>query len=118
MTEKKPQTPRELLDGILAFIATTREHVEEGGEVDLDGLDEKVRELCEAVLDMPKPEADTYAEELQTMAEDLTLLKASMEKAQKEVRQQVEALNLRHKAAKAYKTSEATKPAGNPKDKK
>lgn len=117
MTVKNTQTPRELLEGIMAFIATTREHVEQGGEVDLDGLDEKVRELCEAVLDMPKPEADSYADELHRMGEELTLLKADMEKAQKEVREQVDALNLRHKAAKAYKITEATKPANTKKDK-
>ena len=107
MSEAEATTPQELLQQIHAFIAVTREHVGTDAEVDLSGLDDKVQQLCEAVLDMPKPEADQYTDALQTLAEELTVLKSGMEQAQTGVREQIDALNLRHKAVKAYKTTEA-----------
>ena len=107
MSESEAKNPQELLEQIHSFIAVTREHMATGGDVELEGLDDKVRELCEAILDMPKPEADHYTNALQELATDLTELRSSMEKAQTEVREQIEGLNLRHKAAKAYKTAEA-----------
>lgn len=107
-----PTGAQELLQQIRSFIAVTKQHVGTGGDADLAGLDDKVKELCEAVLDMPKPEADSYRPELEALTEELTELKAGMVNAQSEVREQIDALNLRHKAAKAYKTTEAVKPGG------
>lgn len=107
MTDNTKPTPKELLQQIRSFIAVSKEHVAAGGEVELSGLDEKVKDLCESVLDMPKSEADTYTNALQGLAEELTTLKSEMETVQREVRQQLDALNLRHKAAKAYTTTEA-----------
>lgn len=116
MTNEQAGTPQQLLEQIRSFIEVTKVHVSQGGDVDLSGLDEKVRELCEAVLDMPKPEADDYAVALQELADDLTALKTGMEVVQKDVRQQLDVLNLRQKAAKAYKTSDAAKPPAQDKD--
>lgn len=99
-------TPKELLEQIRSFIAVSKEHVAAGGEVELSGLDDKVKELCEAVLDMSKSEADTYTDALQELSGELNTLKADMERVQKEVREQLDGLNLRQKAAKAYKTTE------------
>lgn len=103
-------TPQELLAQIEAFIEITRTHIRDGGEVDLAGLDSKVQELCEQVLDMPKAQADEYQKPLADLAAELTELKASMAAAQNDVQDQLNALNMRHKAAKAYKTSEAVQP--------
>lgn len=101
------QTPKELLTQIRSFIATAKAHLAGGGDVDMTGLDGKVRELCDRVLDMPKPEADAYAVEMEALVEELDALKIDMVTAQAGLRQQIEGLNLRHKAAKAYTTSEA-----------
>lgn len=109
MTENATR-PQELLETIRQFVETAKAHVAEGGEAELTGLDAKVQELCEAVLDMPKSEADNYSKPLQQLAEDLTVLKVEMETTQAEIRQQLDALNLRHKAAKAYKTTEGSAP--------
>lgn len=114
MTDNAKPTPKELLQQIRSFIAVSKEHVAAGGEVELSGLDEKVKDLCESVLDMPKSEADTYTAALQELAEDLTTLKAEMETVQRDVRQQLDALNLRQKAAKAYTTTEAVDKGGKP----
>jgi DNA anti-recombination protein RmuC len=103
-------TAQELLEQIKSFLTMTRSHLGEGGDVDLEGLDSKVQELCEHVLDMPLPEAEVYRKELAALAQELNTLKADMEQAQYEVREQIGALNARHKAARAYKTGEAMKP--------
>lgn len=113
MTE---QTAKELLTQIRSFIGTAKAHLAEGGEVDMTGLDGKVRELCDRVLDMPKPEADAYATEMEALVEELDALKIGMVSAQAEVRRQIEGLNLRQKAVKAYATSEAM-PTGKKTDK-
>lgn len=110
MTGENPRNPEELLEQIRSFVAVAQEHVREGGDANLEGLDEKVKDLCEAVLDMPKPEADKYTDALQVLAEDLTQLKAGMEQSQMEVRQQLDSLNMRHKAVKAYTTTDAVDP--------
>lgn len=114
MTDNANPTPKELLQQIRSFIAVSKEHVAAGGEVELSGLDDKVKELCEAVLDMPKAEADKYTAALQELADDLTRLKTDMETVQKDVRQQLDALNLRQKAAKAYTTTEAVDKGNKP----
>ncbi|MCH2546991.1 MAG: hypothetical protein MK052_05225 [Alphaproteobacteria bacterium] len=103
----------ELLKQIRSFIDTTHTHLEQGGEVDLAGLDEKVQELCEAVLDMPKAQADAYNQPLADLATDLTTLRDNMQVVKTDVREQLDALNTRQKAAKAYKTNESFKPKNN-----
>lgn len=110
------QTAKELLVQIRGFIATAKAHLADGGEVDMTGLDGKVRELCDRVLDMPKPEADAYTVEMEALVDELDTLKTDMVTAQAEVQRQIEGLNLRQKAAKAYTTSEAM-PAGKKTDK-
>lgn len=103
-------TAQDLLAQIHAFVETTRNHIATGGEVDLEGLDAKVQELCEMVLDMPKAQADEYRQPLTDLATELTELKQGMEAVQNDVREQLNELNVRHKAAKAYKTNETYKP--------
>lgn len=110
------QNAKELLTQIRSFIGTAKTHLAEGGDVDMTGLDGKVRELCDRVLDMPKPEADAYAVEMDALVEELDTLKLDMVSAQAGLRQQIEGLNLRHKAVKAYTTNEAT-PVGKKTDK-
>lgn len=104
-----------LLQQIQSFITTASAHTGTGEELDLAGLDGTVQELCEHVLDLPKPEADAYREALAGLAGELNTLKARMEQAQAELREQLAALNARQKAAKAYTTGKAAAPK-NPKD--
>ena len=113
MTMSKKNNPQELLQQIRSFISVTKMHVNDGSEIDLSGLDAKIQELCEAVLDMSKAEADSFQQSLSELAEELDDLKAKMETAQAEVRDKLNALNMRHKAAKAYTTHEAVKPPKN-----
>lgn len=109
MMSDKP-APQELLQHIRSFVSVTKGHIGSGGEIDLSGLDVKVQELCEAVLDMPKHEADAYQQSLSELVAELDELKATMVAAQTEVRDQLNALNMRQKAVKAYKTNEAVSP--------
>lgn len=102
--------PQEMLQHIRSFIGVTKTHIGSGGEIDLSGLEVKVQELCEAVLDMPKHEADAYRQSLAELVAELDGLKAQMMAAQAELRNQLNTLNMQQKAVKAYKTNEAIVP--------
>lgn len=115
MTAK--ETPEQLLERLTVFIETTRDHVAEGGEADLEGLDGKIQELCDAVLDMPKAEALIFQEKLVFLVAQLTALKDNLEAVQDDIRQQLSSLDLRHKAVKAYKNTEAAESNQPPKNK-
>lgn len=108
MTSQKdtPQnnTPEQLLEQISAFVEATVAHVADGGDADLAGLDAKVQELCDAVLDLPRPEALVYEEKLAALVDSLSGLKDGLESLQGEVRGELASLDIRHKAARAYQT--------------
>lgn len=111
------ESPEQLLERLTTFIDASREHVATGGDADLEGLDAKVQELCDAVLDMPKAEAAAFQEKLAVLAGQLNALRDGLEAMQEDVRRQIAGLDLRHKAVKAYKNTEAVE-NGQPSDSK
>lgn len=102
--------PEQLQNEINRFLADAREKTGQGDMVDLQGLEEKIRRLCEVILTLQPGEARPYRETLSEIAGELEALRGELEAQQGEVRSQLEGLNLRHKAAKAYKSSEGMQP--------
>lgn len=101
MTSQK-DTPEQLWEHIARFVVDTQEHVAQGGDADLSGLDAKVQELCDAVLDLPSAEAAVYQERLAALGSALENLKSGLELVQGEIEDELSTLDRRQKAAKAY----------------
>lgn len=99
------ETPEQLWEQIALFVVKTQEHVAQGGDADLSGLDAKVQELCDAVLDLPSEEAAVYEERLGALGEALENLKTGLEQVQGEVEEEISSLDRRQKAVKAYTTA-------------
>lgn len=99
-------TPEQLWEKITSFVRISQEHVTAGGEANLSGLDEKVQQLCDAILNMSGPDAIAYEKKLIILNDSLTVLRDAMEKNQAKVRDELSSLDLRHKAARAYQISD------------
>ena len=106
--------PKFLVEQIAQFIGKAKAHVAEGADVDLAGLDEHVQLLCERILELPASEATEYRKYLQDISDELGELKTGLLSAQDSIRGQIQELNARHKAAKAYKTGKATSAPSKP----
>ncbi|MBM3617469.1 MAG: hypothetical protein FJX23_02875 [Alphaproteobacteria bacterium] len=102
---KHKETPEELWEHIARFVLATQEHVSNGGDADLSGLDAKVQELCDAILDLPREEAAVYEERLGALGEALETLKLGLENVQGDIEAELSSLDRRQKAAKAYTTA-------------
>lgn len=104
------ETPEQLWEQIARFVLVTQEHVAQGGDADLAGLDAKVQELCDAILDLPREEAAVYEQRLGALGEALETLKLGLENVQGEIEDELSSLDRRQKAAKAYTTAAVTQP--------
>lgn len=95
------------LTHIEGVVAKATAHVENGDLVDLAGLDVGVKDVCDRILTLSMAEAAPFREGLARLAENLDHLKELLQKAQAGVKEQLEGLNVRQKAVKAYQTTSA-----------
>lgn len=84
------------------FIIAARETLEQGGDVDLGGLDTSVAELCTIVAGMEAGIVPPYAKRLQDMMSDLNKVAELLKQRHAEIVRQIEGLNHQKNAAKAY----------------
>ncbi|MBI1275814.1 hypothetical protein GC177_07570 [bacterium] len=84
------------------FIISARETLEQGGDVDLGGLDTSVAELCTLVASMEAGVVPPYAKRLQEMMGDLNKVAELLKQRHAEIVRQIEGLNHQKNAAKAY----------------
>jgi hypothetical protein len=89
-------------DATHQFIIQARKTLEEGGDVDLAGLDTNVAELCTIVAGMDSAVVAPYAKRLQDMMGDLSVVAELLKKRHAEIVQQIEGLNHQKRAASAY----------------
>ena len=95
----------ELYEEIEHSITRARSEAESGEMVYLTGVEESIRTLCELVAGLPKAEAEPYGQKLDGLAVQLTEIRDLLEARQGNIRHEIDELNLRHKAARAYRTS-------------
>lgn len=103
MTNDNTTEPQALLDSITGFVANAKEAAERGEEVDLTGLDDRIQELCNGLLDIPREEAQGFMGKLQALNSDLTELRQHLEVMRENVQEKLNTLNAQQKAARAYK---------------
>lgn len=107
---------RELFDGVRDYIKDAHEIMERGEFIELDGLDGRVAELCEAIVSMPQDQAADYATELEALMGELNVLKDMFEQGKASLAEELSGVNQHKQAASAYNTSTImaakTKPKG------
>lgn len=97
---------RQLVAEISTYIAQAKAALEKGVLIDLAGLDSQIRLLCEEIIRMPVGESRPFREVLAELSDELGLLRDALGAARSDVQDQLEALNMRQKAAHAYKKTE------------
>ncbi len=97
-----------LFNDISQFITQSRELLEQGAIMELAGLDEQVRVLCDAVLQLSQSERLQYAERLQEMLTGLKLLGDEMVTSRDKIAEEIRGVSNFKKASVAYRTVNAS----------
>lgn len=86
-TEQTPDTQdlSQQLKAVLDYVKDCERRVHLGEIMDLDGLDDKVMEICDQVADMPQDEAQEYETQLGVLIKELESLAKSMQAQQEKI---------------------------------
>lgn len=101
-------TAQDLFKNIELFVADSRALLGQGATVELAGLDEQVQNLCNQVLKLSQDDRLEYADLLQKLLGELTLLGEDMLKQKDAVANEIRYLSSHKKASVAYKVADAT----------
>ena len=101
------QNPEELFDEITRFIESSHTLLKEGAFVQLAGLDDHVRTLCESLIMLSQEERIQHAERLQQLLWGLNDLEESMMQYRDAMAQEIRGLSAHQKANVAYRTVES-----------
>lgn len=104
--------PEKLFAAINEFVGESRALLDSGKLMELKGLDERVKTLCAAVLELTQEERTRYADKLQTLLNDLTVLGTEMAAQRDQVGKEISHLSDHKKASVAYRTTEAIDKSG------
>lgn len=108
----------EELDQIYAALSTQVKQAQAGaqsGEINLVGLDTKIRRFCDLTAELPVEQSVIYVQKLEALTEELSRLATSLKSTRDEVQDELMALSGRQQAHKAYGVSSALLP-NKPKD--
>ncbi len=84
------------------LLKARQSNLQTGEEIDLDGLDEQVAQLCHAIASMPVSDAQTYIERLEALLSALSGLQELLVSKHGSLHTQIEGLNRQKQAARAY----------------
>ncbi|NBX04353.1 MAG: hypothetical protein EBR02_09925 [Alphaproteobacteria bacterium] len=104
MTSRSPEM---LFDEITRFVDDSKTLLESGAFVQLAGLDDHVRSLCEALVMLTQEDRLKHADRLQQLLWSLNNLEETMMQYRDAMAEQIRGLNTHQKANVAYRTSEA-----------
>lgn len=105
MISSDAKTPEGLLSDLLTYIEKAERLLQAGHMAELAGLNNVVDILCGKVLDMPAADSKEYAPELEHLNQRLSDLQQAMMATQKMMEENIDALDKRQRAAKAYLTT-------------
>lgn len=112
MTMKSPRAEK-LFDDIAQFIAESHALLDAGAMMELSGLDEQVRTLCDAVLTLSQDERVIYADRLQQLLGDLKALGDALVESRDKIAEELRGVADHKKANKAYRIVDASDDYGN-----
>jgi len=102
------QSTEKLFDGIAQFVADSRMLLEQNRLLELRGLDDQVKLLCEAVLVLSQDERMRHAEQLQQLLADLQALGESLVARRDKLAEEMSQIANHKKANMAYRVVEAS----------
>lgn len=100
----------ELLDELNTFLDEAEAHLQKGGDVDLAGVEEQVKALCEAAQALPVGEGAAFADKLEALFNRFSALQEELKLQFESVKGELSVLSLRSKAVKAYAVNDALTP--------
>jgi hypothetical protein len=95
-------TAKKLFDDISQFIAESQALLEKGAMMELGGLDKNIKSLCDAVLKLSQEDRLKYADKLQGLYNDLTVLGEKLAAKRDSVATDIRHLADHKKALSAY----------------
>ena len=101
-------SPDALFDEIDYFITESNTLLDAGSYVELAGLDDNVRNLCEALISLSQEERIAHADRLQKLLWSLNDLEKAMMQRRDDLASQIRGLNNHQKANVAYRTAESS----------
>lgn len=102
-------TPEKLFDDVAGFIAESRKLLEEGALLELSGLDNQVRALCDEVEKLSDENRTQYAGRMRQLFADLKELEEAMLKMRDALGDELRAMSSHQKANVAYRAAIANK---------
>lgn len=97
-----------LFNDIAQFVSESRALLKEGVMMDMKGLDKRVMALCEQALMMPPEVREQYADKLQGLLNDLTILSKDLEARRDALAGEIRGVAEHKKAHTAYSIVEAS----------
>ncbi len=105
MTAKSTEA---LFDEIEQFISDSRTLLDAGAMMEMQGLEDQVRSLCETVLSLSQQERLAASVRMQKLLNELKTLGEDMVATRDQLADQIRSLSSQKKAAKAYKVADAS----------
>jgi len=102
---KSESVPRLFAD-VEHYICSATTMLEKGEYTQLFELEDKVRDLCQAVLEIPLEEGRRFTGKLDDLRRQLDILQQLMESHQNKVRDQLASLGIKKRANEAYAKSD------------
>lgn len=99
-------TPQELLDALGSYIDAADGMLARGEHLELAGLDAVVASLCARVLKLTPEEGREFAEPLDALYARLGALQENMLAARQSIEDEINTVNARQRAARAYRKEE------------
>lgn len=109
-----PRHPDQLFEDIAQFIDKSHQALDEGALMELAGMDDEVKALCEEITKISVDQRAQYESKLRKLFDDLQVLGDRMVAMRAEIVKDIQDIPARQKAHIAYR---AAKVAGRPEKK-
>lgn len=95
-----------LYEQMMLLVREAQAQTGEGNYAYLDGLERKIKLLCDAAVDLPREEGRRFAANLENLVGEIDKLKLALEGQKNDVKRQLENLHTQRRAHVAYKNNE------------
>lgn len=94
------------LNDTIEFIQDASGNLQNGQAADMDGFQEKVKEVCEVITTISPTEAETYIEQMDKLQEVLQLFEIDLRQKKADIEVEIQKLNKKQSATTAYEKAQ------------